>query len=96
MRTVTNNVPRFILDSSELTAKEREQFDYLNWGKLDKGEDSASFVRYKGNILSLGDFMRSTDETDKWDGYYGISYFMAYVIKVCDDGETVIMGTMFS
>jgi hypothetical protein len=31
VKITTNNVPREILDGWELTAREREDFDYLNW-----------------------------------------------------------------
>lgn len=92
MTIVTNNVPRDILDSWDLTPKEREQFDYLDWDKLDKGEDSASFFRYKGELYDLGWFMRFTSaapEYDKWDGHYGTSYFSAILVKLTDDQSDV-------
>lgn len=92
MTIVTNNVPRDILDSWELTPKEREQFDYHDWNKLDKGEDSASFFRYKGELYDLGWFMRFTSKTGEgadWDGHYATSYFSAILVKMVDDQSDV-------
>ena len=39
MKIITNNVPRPILDSYELTPAERAEFDYMDWGALDDGSD---------------------------------------------------------
>ena len=58
MKITTNNVPRDTTDAWELTPDERKEFDYLDWAKIDAGEDSASFVRYRGDVLDLGTFMR--------------------------------------
>ena len=49
----TNNVPRDILYPWDLTKKEAEEFDYLD---LEGGE--GNFVRYKGYVYYLGDFVR--------------------------------------
>lgn len=49
----TNRVPRNIIDAYELTADERKEFDYLNWPAIDEGSDSASFIRYKGQLYDL-------------------------------------------
>jgi len=54
----TNNVPRDIIEAHELTEKERKEFDYLDWKAIGRGEDSASFVRYRGELYSLSDFVR--------------------------------------
>jgi len=54
----TNNVPRDIVNAHELAEKERKEFDYLNWQAIERGEESASFVRYRGVLYSLSDFVR--------------------------------------
>ena len=41
MKIITNNVPREVLNTWDLTAKEREEFDYVG------EDDSGSFARYK-------------------------------------------------
>lgn len=54
----TNNIPRDVINAWELTPDERAEFDYLNWNAIDDGTDSASFVRYRGELYYLGDFVR--------------------------------------
>lgn len=97
MKIVTNHNRRRILDASDLTVKEAEWFDYLDWDKLEKGEDSASFFRYRGNVYDLGEFQRTTEITTQqtqigqsnqfaqWDGYQSDSFFSGIVIKYYSD-----------
>lgn len=92
----TNNKPRFTIDSYELTEKERNEFDYLNWEAIDKGDDSATFFRYKGQLYDIGEFMR-TDNTNEamkgWHGYSPDSFFSGVLIRyVSDDCEQIIIG----
>ena len=54
----TNNIPRDVINAWELTPAERSDFNYLNWLAIDEGSDSASFVRYRGELYYLGDFVR--------------------------------------
>ena len=58
LKITTNNVPRDIIESHQLTEKERKEFDYLDWEAIERGEDSAYFVRYRGELYSLSDFVR--------------------------------------
>ncbi len=96
----TNNVPRDIIDACELTPKEREQFDYLDWEAIDDGRDSASFVRYKGWTYDLGGFTTTGNGGEMsnagWHGAHGDSYFSGILIKLVDDGERAIMGRYYS
>lgn len=104
---VTNNVPRFTLDAHELTPEERAQFDYLDWDALERGEDSRTFVRYRGDILDLQEFSadwgitRGTglpEEFNGWHGYMSDSFFSGLLVRYADDayGEAVVMGRFFS
>ena len=87
----TNNVPRLMLYSHELTAKELQHFDYLGADELEE----SSFVRYRGRVYSIGDFMRS-GAPDGWHGVHGDSFFSGVVIRLCeDDSDRVVMGTCF-
>lgn len=91
MNIRTNNVPRPILDSSELTEDERKEFDYLDWEKLDEGTDSASFFRYKGEVYDLGNFTR-TDAMPEWDGSQAFSAFSGLLVRtVMVDGEASVV-----
>lgn len=97
MEIRTNYVPRFMLDAYELTTKEREEFDYLDWEAIDAGSDSATFFRYKGQLYDLGDFLRLVVcEADGWDASRHDSAFSGLVVKLMGDGDRVIVGQYFS
>lgn len=102
IQIITNHVPRFVVYAWELTAKERAEFDYLDWEAIEAGKDSASFFRYRGSTYDLGDFMRTSDlgvanELKEWQGYISDSFFSGIVVKYVDDnGESVIVGRYFS
>jgi hypothetical protein len=87
MKIITNNHYRNILDAYELTSKELESFDYLEEGE-------GSFIRYKGCVWDLGEFMR-TDLKD-WEGISSDTYFSGAVIKLSEDGDTVKVGYVYS
>ncbi len=100
---ITNRVPRPIVEPYELTEDERREFDYLDWDALEKGEDSASFVRYRGELYDLSEFevwdnpsspLRGTD----WDGIRTDSFFSGVLVRYVreDDYETVIVGRYYS
>lgn len=91
----TNNKPRPILYGYELTTKEKQEFDYLD------DIESASFVRYKGQVRDLGEFLIITKNmpfcNNGWQGYSSDSFFSGVVIKYApDDNETVIVGRYYS
>jgi hypothetical protein len=94
IRVVTNHVPRDVIDASELTADERLEFDYLDWEALEDGRDSASFLRYKGELYDLGEFRSSI--IPGWDGYRPDSFFSGLVVRYCDDFERVVVGRYFA
>lgn len=105
MRIVTNNVPREIVDAWELTPAEREEFDYLDWAKIEEGADSASFVRYKGELYNLSDF--STDygltkggglpaHLSGWQAYMSLDFSTALVIRIVGDDDQVVIGRVES
>lgn len=105
MRIKTNHVPRPVLDASELSIAERAEFDYLDWSALEDGSDSASFIRFKGEVYDLGEFMvwdnPSSPTRHGWDGYRSDSYFSGLVVRYLFDddhgyGEMVIVGTYFA
>lgn len=101
----TNNVPRPILEAWELSAAERAEFDYLDWDAIDRGEDSASFFRYRGQVHDLGEFSADwgmtrgsglPDHLSRWDGYRADSFFSALVVRYTDDHESIIVGLVLS
>src|SRR5262245_6086856 len=96
LRITTNNVPRDIIDSWQLTPREREDFDYIDWTACDAGTDSASFVRYRGELYDLGEFEvwdnPASPTRGVWDGIRTDSFFSGLVIRYANDGESVIVG----
>lgn len=99
MPIITNNVPRDVVEASELTPAEREEFDYIDWPKIAVGEDSASFFRYKGELYDLGDCEMSTSPLSplaQWDGFYSETFFSAVVFRYVDEGDRVIVGRYFA
>jgi hypothetical protein len=87
----------FLVDSAKLTPGERAEFDYLPWDAIDAGTDSATFVRWRGDLYDLGSFMRSTDPEVTglgWHGRHDDTFFSAVVIYLDPDGERAITGLM--
>lgn len=95
-KIITNSVPRDIIHDHELTAAEREEFDYLNWPAIDDGRDSASFFRYRGQLYYLGNFMRTGGGFPGWDGYAGDSFFSGTLVRYADDNERVIVASYYA
>jgi hypothetical protein len=96
----TNNVPRDIIDAYELTPAERAEFDYLDWPAIDDGRDSASFVRYRGQLIDIGTFERTEVSADSpfagWDGCVNDSFFSGTLIRLVDNGERAIIGSYYA
>jgi hypothetical protein len=110
LTVISNFHKREVIDAWSLSAEERKEFDYLDWKAIEEGSDSASFVRYKGDLIDLGEFMY-LDPTRlqlaqeiyftgsrKWDGYQSDSFFSGLLVSYCkeDNWETVIMGRYYS
>tara|TARA_R100001244_G_C5135758_1_gene126836 strand:+ start:97 stop:423 length:327 start_codon:yes stop_codon:yes gene_type:complete len=101
LKIKTNNVPRNLLYGYELTAKEAEDFDYI-----DK-EDFATtdFAKYKGNIYHIGDMMSTHGEMTGmpilceagWSGYEAETMWSGIVLRYADAYcETVVMGSFYT
>lgn len=103
-KIITNSHRREVTDAWQLTSAEREQFDYLNWAAIDDGRDSASFVRYHGELIDLGDTeggYGGSNPFPGWDTYISDSFFSGIVIRYVHDeydasAYTVIVGRYFS
>lgn len=91
MRTITNHVPRHLVYASDVPpAVMADRFDY----HLDMPEDERppdGYFKYRGNWYHLDEFMRFEGPSE-WDGHAADSFYSAVVIKIVDDGESVICG----
>lgn len=88
----TNNIPRPLLEASQLTPAERATVDYL--------EDDATVFRYRGDIIALDDIMVAPDDlkAEGYDGYAAWSIGNGIAVRffdregnpVGDGGEIVV------
>jgi hypothetical protein len=85
----TNGRPRLLLDWDQLTKKEQAQFDYLDEDQR-IGRD---FVRYRGWVYDLGQFLLFRVRVFGWDAHNGgDSFFSAVYVRFVDD-DHVVMAT---
>lgn len=95
MHIITNNEPRNMLYGNELTEKERKEFDYIK----PKEFDHISFIRYRGEIYDLSEFMHIDKDSiffKDWNGYIGESYFSGILVKLVEHNtDQVIMGRFY-
>lgn len=97
MRITTNNNRRPVINAWELTETERKEFDYIDWKRVESGENSAGgFIRYQGTLYDLGEFQRTSEMRDfsasGWHGYLSDSFFSGLVVKYANDFDDVIVG----
>lgn len=94
LKVTCNNVPRNITYGYELSEKERKEFDYIEAEHF----DGHSFVRYRGELYDLSDFMRCGPgelHDTGWVGYASDSFFSGIVVKYVDNFERVVIGTYY-
>lgn len=92
MEIKTNNQERNLIYGYELSAKERAEFDCI----APEDFDAHNFVRYRGRVYDVSEFMRCGESLAGWHGYASDSYFSGVVIRLSPDGERAVMGTYFS
>lgn len=81
----TNNIPRPVVYGYELSAAERAEFDYLDWDKIERGEGSATFVRYKGELYDLNDTEGNFPPDHRWF-YRSDSFFSGVLFRYATNG----------
>ena len=91
MRIITNSQPRPIVTRHEVPAEvlSRE----FNWTDP---ADPGAFFKYRGVWHELGEFARAPESLAGWDGFHGDRYFSGVVIRLADDGESVVCGLALS
>jgi hypothetical protein len=95
---ICNNVPRDIVDGFELSADEREWFDYVDWQAVDRGEDSGTFFRYRGTTYDVSEFLYCNDSSPftGWDGYLSDTFFSGILVRYVEDNERIIVGRYYA
>lgn len=96
LKITTNNVPRDIVEAYQLTEKERKEFDYLDWEAIERGEDSASFVRYRGELYILTDFVRISPMGSNHVGPMGCHYNMTEADRELARWDGILTESFFS
>lgn len=96
---VTNHVPRLLTDDYELSDKEWREFDYLNRAAIERGEDSATFFRYRETIYDFGEVLSAPEPflSLGWTGYSPDTMFSGIVIRpVPNDPDRIIVGRYYT
>ena len=104
----TNWHRREVVEAWQLNAKEREEFDYVNWAAIEAGSDSRSFVRYRGDLIDLNDMERGLGGTpnempfglEEWSNFKTDSMnsgtCVKYVFDEFDSSEyDVVVGSFY-
>lgn len=84
LRIISNHHERAVIDASQLSADERAEFDYVNWGAIERGEDSRSFARYKGELYDLSDTEGTFPADRRWF-YISDSFFSGVLFRYATD-----------
>ncbi len=101
MQIITNSNWREFVYGSDLSIKEKENFDYMNIDELESG----SFIRYKGIIYDLGEFMAirppiaphcQREGWTTWDRYQSDSFFSGILLRLSNDGDQYQIATYYS
>ena len=94
MQIISNYHWRNFIYGYELTDSERMEFDYIPSEDI----DSRYFIRYRGIVYDIGEFMRVPHNApfNDWSGYHSDSYFSAIAIRYSDDVEQYQVGLILS
>lgn len=95
MKIITNSHPRPLLDWSNLTEKEQQEFDWL---ETEDEQCSVKFFRYRGQIWCLDEFVRTSrdGELADWDGVYTSHAFLGVLIKLIYGTNKIVVGRCYS
>lgn len=86
-----------LLDWSDLTDKERDDFD---WFRSEESREYATFFRYRDRVFAIEEFMMTTNSSLHELGWVGIhtdTFFSATVCKLPDfDNEEITVAFVMS
>jgi hypothetical protein len=90
----TNNVPRDLISAFELSAVQyaelRKEFDYMN----DADFDSAMFFKYRKQVYSLAEFLRTEGDllSRGWQGICSETAYSGVLVKIVESCRYVVVG----
>ena len=89
MKIITNNKPRQLVYGYELTSAQKSDFDYL-----EDEIDGERFVQYQGMIIHIGEFVRTSDNSEEskagWQGVHALNAFCGVLVKLIGNGRVVV------
>lgn len=106
----TNHHRREPIDSWDIPADVRADFDYIDWSACDRGEDSVTFVRAYGQWFDMNDTepgpamfggtLPDAFRAAGWNAYKSETYFSGIVFRYVFDSEdsgeyTIVVGRYF-
>ena len=53
-----------------------------------------TFFRFRGVLYDLGEFMHT--DLDGWDGIAPDTFFSATLVRLVDDGQSVVVGRVYA
>jgi len=91
MKIITDRKWKHLLYFYQLTKSEKARLDWIDY-------EFAPVFRYRGNVFSLDEFMRTTGipELSEWHGYASDTYFSGVIIKISPDGERYMIGRYYA
>jgi len=91
MKTITNNHWRGFIYDYQVPDSILNDYEHLS--DCDKTD---GWIHYRSNWYHISDFMRFDDNANKWDGYVGLTYFCAVLIKISDCGDAYQIALQLS
>ena len=89
VKIITNHHPRFIEDW--IPVKYQEEFDYIDWQKVEDGNESVSFVFYRGEYFDVNQSDGVFPHNRDW-WYQSVTFGFGYLFKLVEvDGEDMIV-----
>jgi len=92
VKITTNNHPREIL--SDIPESARKEFDYIDWEKVEDGNESVSFVYYRGDYWNLNDTEGTfPHDRDWWYVSQSFGFGILFKLVEVDHDTMVVCGT---
>lgn len=92
VKITTNHQPREILDW--IPESLQSEFDYINWNAVKEGNDSVSFVKFKGEYYDLNQSEGLfPHDKDWWYNSWSFSVGILFKLVEVDHEYMIVCGT---